>query len=113
MSLRPPAPPPPPAPVDVAEPPADPELPDESDPDDEDEDEEDVEYFVDVEAVSWVRTSVPKSAQSPQTSSSAPSTLTVFGDPVSVPHISHWTMSVPCRLTAKGFSRYSSADRQW
>jgi hypothetical protein len=105
MSLRPP--PPPAPPVEVAEPPADRELPEESESDD--DEEEDVEYFVDVEAVSWVRTSVPKSAQSPQTSSSAPSTLTVFGDPVSVPHISHWTMSVPCRLTAKGFSRYSRA----
>lgn len=66
--------------------------------DDEDEDplepdpeEFDVEYFVEVEDVSWVLTSVPKSAHWSQTSSSAPSTLTVLGDAVSVPHISHWT----------------------
>jgi type IV secretory pathway VirB10-like protein len=94
MSLRPPPPPPPPAdpdpPVVAEEPEPEPE-----DPDDEDDEDDDVEYFVDVEAVSWVRTSVPKSAQSPQTSSSAPSILTVFGDPVSVPHISHWTGPLP------------------
>ena len=54
--------------------------------------EDDVEYFVDVEEVSCVLTSVPKSAQLSQTSSSAPSTLTVFGDDVSAPHISHCTM---------------------
>jgi hypothetical protein len=65
--------------------------PDEPEDEDVEDDEEDVEYFVDVEEDSWVWTSVPKSAQSPQTSSSAPSILTVFGDPVSVPHISHWT----------------------
>jgi hypothetical protein len=52
-------------------------------------DELDVEYFVDVVDVSWVLTSVPKSAQLSQTSSSAPSTLIVFGDDVSAPHISH------------------------
>jgi hypothetical protein len=65
-------------------------VPDEPPPELEDElPEDDVEYFVDVEEVSSVRTSVPKSAQSSHTSSSAPSILTVFGDPVSVPHISH------------------------
>jgi len=85
MSRRLPPPPPPPE-----EPP---ELL--ADDEDDEDDEEDVEYFVDVEDVSSVRTSVPKSAQSPQTSSSAPSILTVFGDPVSVPHISHWTDSLP------------------
>ncbi len=65
-------------------------------PDDEDEDDdpldpsdEDVEYFVEVELDSWVFTSVPKSVQSPQTSSSAPSTLIVLGLAVSAPHISH------------------------
>jgi hypothetical protein len=52
-----------------------------------------VEYFVDVlEPLSW-RTSVPKSEHSSHTSSSAPSTFTVFGEAVSAPHISHWTMS--------------------
>jgi hypothetical protein len=51
--------------------------------------EEAVEYFVEVAEESWVLTSVPKEAHSSQTSSSAPSTLTVFGDAVSVPHISH------------------------
>jgi hypothetical protein len=59
---------------------------------DEDEellDDEDVEYFVDVELVSWVLTSVPKSEQLSQTSNSAPSTLMVLGEPVSAPHISH------------------------
>jgi hypothetical protein len=55
-------------------------------------DEELVEYFVDVEEVDSCRTSVPKSVQSSQTSSSAPSTLTVFGEDVSAPHISHWTI---------------------
>jgi hypothetical protein len=65
-------------------------------PDDaEDEpDDEDVEYFVEVLDVPSVRTSVPKSAQSEQTSSSAPSIFTVFGAAVSVPHISHWTIPV-------------------
>ncbi|GAA0658700.1 hypothetical protein GCM10009019_23860 [Salarchaeum japonicum] len=50
---------------------------------------EDVEYLVDVADDDWVFTSVPKSAQSSQTSSSAPSTLMVLGDAVSAPHISH------------------------
>lgn len=64
------------------------------DPDDEDVDEElpddEVEYFVEVDPEeSWVLTSVPKSEQLLQTSNSAPSTLMVFGDPVSAPHISH------------------------
>jgi hypothetical protein len=59
--------------------------------DEDDDDADDVEYFVDVEAasVSVVSTSVPKDVHWSQTSSSAPSTLTVFGDGVSVPHISH------------------------
>jgi len=61
--------------------------------DDEDEelpeDDELVEYLVDVELASWVLTSVPKSEQSSQTSNSAPSTLMVFGELVSAPHISH------------------------
>jgi len=58
-------------------------------PDDEELDEELVEYFVDVVDFCCVFTSVPKSAQSEQTSSSAPSTFTVFGPDVSAPHISH------------------------
>ncbi len=53
-------------------------------------DDEEVEYFVEVELESsWVLTSVPKSEQLSQTSSSAPSTLMVFGELVSAPHISH------------------------
>jgi hypothetical protein len=49
-----------------------------------------VEYFVEVELeLSSVLTSVPKSVQLSQTSSSAPSILTRFGLEVSVPHISH------------------------
>lgn len=51
---------------------------------------ESVEYFVDVlELEEPVFTSVPKSVQSEHTSSLAPSTLIVFGDDVSAPHISH------------------------
>ncbi|EMA12994.1 hypothetical protein C436_11293 [Haloarcula marismortui ATCC 33800] len=64
------------------------ELDEEDELDDEDE-EDDVEYFVDVDDVSSVLTSVPKSVHSSQTSSSAPSILTRFGDETSVPHISH------------------------
>jgi len=80
--------PPPPPPLEPAEP---------DEPPDELELElppllELVEYFVEVlELLCW-RTSVPKSAQSSHTSSSAPSTFTVFGEAVSAPHISHWTM---------------------
>ena len=49
-----------------------------------------VEYFVDVlELEACVFTSVPKSVQFEHTSSFAPSTLMVFGDDVSAPHISH------------------------
>jgi hypothetical protein len=71
--------------------------PDESDrplpdPDDEDDEEDEVEYFVEPPELSLVRTSVPNSAHSSHTSTSAPSTFTVFGAPVSVPHISHWTI---------------------
>jgi hypothetical protein len=54
--------------------------------------EELVEYFVEPLELCWVFTSVPNSAQSSQTSSSAPSTLIVFGEVVSFPHISHWTI---------------------
>jgi hypothetical protein len=60
-------------------------------PDDEDEDDE-VEYFVELDDEDSWRTSVPKSAQSPHTSSSAPSIFTVFGSATVVPHISHWTI---------------------
>lgn len=57
---------------------------------DEDEDEfELVEYFVDVLELEVCLTSVPKSVQFEHTSSFAPSTLMVFGDDVSAPHISH------------------------
>jgi hypothetical protein len=70
--------------------PDDPDVPDvpEDRPVD-DEDEEEVEYFVEVAEDSAVWTSVPKSVQSSQTSSSAPSTFTRFGSSVSAPHISH------------------------
>jgi len=76
--------------------PDDPELWDpDRDPDDDPSDDEDVEYFVEVALVSWVSTSVPNSAHWSQTCNSAPSTLTVFGVDVSVPHISHWTDPLP------------------
>jgi hypothetical protein len=59
-------------------------------PPDEEDPELPVEYFVEVELeLSSVLTSVPKSVQLSQTSSSAPSILTRFGLEVSVPHISH------------------------
>ncbi|ELY63979.1 hypothetical protein C489_18067 [Natrinema versiforme JCM 10478] len=48
-----------------------------------------VEYFVDELELEVSLTSVPKSVQSEHTSSFAPSTLMVFGDDVSAPHISH------------------------
>ncbi|AXR77772.1 Transcription factor MBF1 [Natrarchaeobaculum sulfurireducens] len=48
-----------------------------------------VEYFVEVLELAGCLTSVPKSVQFEHTSSSAPSTLMVFGDDVSAPHISH------------------------
>ena len=48
-----------------------------------------VEYFVDVLEDDGCFTSVPKSVQFEHTSSSAPSTLMLFGDDVSAPHISH------------------------
>ncbi|ELY95964.1 hypothetical protein C484_03214 [Natrialba taiwanensis DSM 12281] len=48
-----------------------------------------VEYLVDVFELEGCLTSVPKSVQSAHTSNFAPSTLMVFGDDVSAPHISH------------------------
>jgi len=69
------------------------ELDDELDAEDEDEPDEDelesVEYFVDAPEELCCFTSVPNSVHSSQTSSSAPSIFTVFGEFVSVPHISH------------------------
>jgi hypothetical protein len=56
------------------------------------EEDDEVEYFVELEDEDSWRTSVPKSAQSPHTSSSAPSIFTVFGSATVVPHISHWTI---------------------
>jgi hypothetical protein len=50
---------------------------------------ESVEYLVDVLELEVCLTSVPKSVQFEHTSSFAPSTLIVFGDDVSAPHISH------------------------
>jgi hypothetical protein len=50
---------------------------------------ESVEYFVEPELDDGCLTSVPKSVQLEHTSNFAPSTLIVFGDDVSVPHISH------------------------
>ncbi|ELZ01111.1 hypothetical protein C482_07921 [Natrialba chahannaoensis JCM 10990] len=58
-------------------------------PEFEDEDEEPVEYLVDVLELEVCLTSVPKSVQFEHTSNFAPSTLMVFGDDVSAPHISH------------------------
>jgi hypothetical protein len=85
-------------------PPEDDELELEPPPPELDEDEDDdVEYFVDPLELLSVRTSVPKSAQSAQTSSSAPSIFTVFGAPVSVPHISHWT--IPWRWPRRRIKR--------
>jgi hypothetical protein len=76
------------------EPPDDEDPPEEPEPDAVDSDpEEEVEYLVEPEELDVSRTSVPNSAQSEHTWSSAPSILTVFGAPVSVPHISHWTMA--------------------
>lgn len=65
---------------------------DEEDEDDEDDfpDEEDVEYLLVELDDDSVRTSVPKSLHSSQSSSSAPSTLTVVSDDLEAPHISHW-----------------------
>jgi len=64
------------------------------DPDDE-LDDDPVEYFVEVVEVSVRVTSVPNSVHSSQTSSSAPSIFTRLGEAISVPHISHWTDSLP------------------
>ncbi|OLZ41014.1 hypothetical protein A6E15_08425 [Natrinema saccharevitans] len=71
-----------------------PELDELAAPDDplpplEDDELEPVEYFVDELELEGCLTSVPKSVQSEHTSSFAPSTLIVFGDDVSAPHISH------------------------
>jgi hypothetical protein len=67
---------------------------DEDDEEDDDEDdfpdEEDVEYLLVELDDDSVRTSVPKSLHSSQSSSSAPSTLTVVSDDLEAPHISHW-----------------------
>jgi len=59
--------------------------------------DDDVEYFVEADDEVSCRTSVPNSAQSPHTSSSAPSTFTVFGSATVVPHISHWTIPCVCQ----------------
>ncbi|ELZ60169.1 hypothetical protein C458_05879 [Haloferax sp. ATCC BAA-644] len=64
----------------------------EDDPEEREEfepDEEEVEYFVLALEVDSVRTSVPNSAQSSHSCSSAPSTFTVFREAWSEPHISH------------------------
>jgi hypothetical protein len=73
------------------------ELDDCDDSDDEDEeddedlpDEDEVEYLLEELDDDSVRTSVPKSLQSSQRSSLAPSTLTVVSDDLEAPHISHW-----------------------
>ena len=60
------------------------------DEDEEDDEEDEVEYFVEDELLDSVRTSVPKSVQLSQSSSSAPSTFVVVSDELSAPHISHW-----------------------
>ncbi|ELY46136.1 hypothetical protein C496_01176 [Natronorubrum tibetense GA33] len=48
-----------------------------------------VEYLLEELELVGCLTSVPKSVQFEHTSSFAPSTLIVFGDDVSAPHISH------------------------
>jgi hypothetical protein len=73
--------------------PPDPDDPVLEDPDEPEPEDEEVEYFVEPDEPDSSRTSVPNSAQSAHTWSSAPSILTVAGAPVSVPHISHWTMT--------------------
>jgi hypothetical protein len=75
-------------------PPDDVEPSDEDDPEDDDEDDDEVEYFVEDELLDSVRTSVPKSEHSSQSSSSAPSTFVVVSDELSAPHISHWGIPV-------------------
>ncbi len=54
-----------------------------------DDESEVVEYFEEELELEGCLTSVPKSVQSEHTSNFAPSTLIVFGDDVSAPHISH------------------------
>jgi hypothetical protein len=76
-------------PLDPDAPPPDPPEPDEPEP----EEDEEVEYLVEPDELEVSRISVPNSAQSEHTWSSAPSIFTVLGAPVSVPHISHWTMA--------------------
>ena len=88
--------------------------PDEAEAEDPSDDE--VEYFVDPED-DVVRTSVPNSVQSSQSSSSAPSTFAVVSDDCSAPHISHcdievgydrrWEKAVPPGQR----SRYAPANR--
>jgi hypothetical protein len=75
------------------EPPLDELVPPE-DEDDEDDEDDEVEYFVEDELLDSVRTSVPKSVQLSQSSSSAPSTFVVVSDELSAPHISHWGIPV-------------------
>src|SRR6056297_451070 len=70
------------------------EPPDEDDPEDFEPDEE-VEYLVEADEEDCVRTSVPNSLQSSQSSSSAPSTFVVVSDARSAPHISHCGMDSP------------------
>jgi len=64
-------------------------LDDEAEEDPDDDELDPVEYFVDAPEELCCFTSVPNSVHSSQTSSSAPSIFTVFGELVSVPHISH------------------------
>jgi hypothetical protein len=75
------------------EPPED-DPPDVDEDDDEDDEDDEVEYFVEDELLDSVRTSVPKSVQLSQSSSSAPSTFVVVSDELSAPHISHWGIPV-------------------
>ncbi|ELY42607.1 hypothetical protein C495_14877 [Natronorubrum sulfidifaciens JCM 14089] len=84
------------------------------------EDELEVEYFVELLVLEGCLTSVPKSVQFEHTSNFAPSTLIVFGDDVSAPHISHWT--IPDTISRRvinhagapeqGDGGYSSADQE-
>jgi hypothetical protein len=55
---------------------------------------------------------VPKSLHSSQSSSSAPSTLTVVSDDLDAPHISHWGIPIHSRAhRIKGAPAATAPDR--
>ncbi|SIR89506.1 hypothetical protein SAMN05421752_104276 [Natronorubrum thiooxidans] len=86
--------------------PAEPEV---LDPPLELEDELEVEYFVEPPELEGCLTSVPKSVQFEHTSNFAPSTLIVFGDDVSAPHISHWT--IPDTISRRVINHAGAAEQ--